>query len=204
MLARLPALSANQTIGLMGGSFDPAHSGHAHVIAVARRALHLDQVWVLVAPGNPLKRTATPLDKRLAGAKRTLEHGRTHVTAIERDLHTTYTIDTLRKLKRLAPQARFVWLMGADNLRDFQKWRQWQAIARLVPIAVVSRPGASPRAGLSRFARQFAAARLPASAASALPTHTPPAWVYLPAPLDPASSTAIRQHLLTIAPAPPM
>jgi nicotinate-nucleotide adenylyltransferase len=111
------------------------------------------------------------------------------ITSIERDLDVRYTIDLIRKLKRLAPQARFVWIVGGDNLRDFHRWKEWQAIARLVPIAVVSRPGANPRAGLSRFARQFAEARV---APAGLARRRAPAWTYIPAPLDPASSTALR------------
>lgn len=204
MRVRLPDIADGQTIGLMGGSFDPAHSGHAHVIDVARRALHLDQVWMLVAPGNPLKTTATPFNERFAGAQRVLANRRVHVTALERDLGLTYTIDTLRALKRLAPRTRFVWIMGGDNLRDFQRWRNWRAIARMIPIAVVSRPGASPRAGLSAFAREFADHRLPAGAAATLAGHHPPAWVYLAAPLDPASSTAIRRHRRAISTPPPL
>jgi nicotinate-nucleotide adenylyltransferase len=200
--AILPGPANGLTIGVMGGSFDPAHSGHAHVIDVARRALKLDQVWVLVAPGNPLKKTGTKLDERLAGAGKLLASRTTRVSAFEHDAGLIYTIDTLRALKRLAPTACFVWLMGGDSLRDFHRWKSWQAIARLVPIAVIARPGASPKAGLSRFARQFADARLPSGAAPALASRRAPAWVYLPAPFNPASSTAIRNRKL-FAPTPP-
>ena len=179
----------------MGGSFDPAHSGHAHVIATAQRALNLDRVWVLVSPGNPLKKTQTALVDRLAATQRRLGNRRTIVSDLESRLGTRYTIHLLRRLKRLAPHARFVWIMGADNLRDFHRWRDWRHIANLVPIVVVSRPGANPKAGLSRFAQQFAQYRLPQAAASTLSRHTPPAWVYLTAPLDPISSTDLRTHM---------
>ncbi|MEQ1784518.1 MAG: nicotinate-nucleotide adenylyltransferase [Hyphomonadaceae bacterium] len=194
---RLPSSPGDLAIGLMGGSFDPPHSGHAHVIATAQRALGLDRVWVLVSPGNPLKKTQTALSDRLAAAHRRLGNRRTIVTDIESRLGTRYTIHLLRKLKRLAPHARFVWIMGADNLRDFHRWKDWREIARLVPIVVVARPGANPKAGLSRFAQPFAQHRLPQSAASTLARHKPPVWVYLTAPLDPVSSTELRAKLLS-------
>jgi nicotinate-nucleotide adenylyltransferase len=192
---RLPSPPGDLAIGLMGGSFDPAHSGHAHVIATAQRALNLDRVWVLVSPGNPLKKTQTALVDRLAATQRRLGNRRTIVTDLESRLGTRYTIHLLRRLKRLAPHARFVWIMGADNLRDFHRWRDWRHIANLVPIVVVSRPGANPKAGLSRFAQQFAQHRLPQAAAGALARHKPPAWVYLTAPLDPISSTDLRTQM---------
>lgn len=192
---RLPTLTDGLTIGLMGGSFDPAHSGHAHVIATAQHALHLDRVWVLVSPGNPLKKTQTALQDRLATARRRLGGPRVAVTAVEQQLGTRYTIDLLRKLKRLAPRAHFVWIMGADNLRDFHRWRDWRHIANLATIAVVARPGANPKAGLSRFAQQFAQHRQPQSAAATLARRTPPAWVYLTAPFDPVSSTELRAQM---------
>lgn len=179
----------------MGGSFDPPHSGHAHVIETARRALGLDRVWVFVASGNPLKKTQTAFVDRLAATERRLGGRTTIVTGLEQQLGLRYTIDLLRRLKRSAPQARFVWIMGADNLRDFHKWRSWQAIAKLVPIVVVARPGAMPRAGLSRFARQFGSSRLPEDAARTLASVKPPAWVYISAPLDPVSSTELRAQM---------
>ena len=192
---RLPSATGDLAIGLMGGSFDPPHSGHAHVIATAQRALGLDRVWVLVSPGNPLKKTQTALSDRLAAAQRRLGNRRTLVTDIESRLGTRYTIHLLRKLKRLAPHARFVWIMGADNLRDFHRWKDWRKIASLVPIVVVARPGTNPKAGLSRFARQFSQNRLPQSAARTLARHKPPVWVYLTAPLDPVSSTDLRSQM---------
>jgi nicotinate-nucleotide adenylyltransferase len=192
---RLPSPPGDLAIGLMGGSFDPPHSGHAHVIATAQRALGLDRVWVLVSPGNPLKKTQTALSDRFAAAQRRLGNRRTFVTDIESRLGTRYTIYLLRRLKCLAPHARFVWIMGADNLRDFHRWKDWRHIANLVPIAVVSRPGANPKASLSRFAQQFAQQRLPQSAASTLARHKPPVWVYITAPLDPVSSTDLRTQM---------
>jgi nicotinate-nucleotide adenylyltransferase len=131
-------------IGLLGGSFNPAHEGHLYVGEVALRRLGLDYVWWLVAPQNPLKPVAdmAPLKKRLAAA-RALAGRDPHliVTDIERNLGTCYTIDTLRALTRRFPGVRFVWLMGSDNLEQFHRWRRWEEIAALVPIAVVLRPG---------------------------------------------------------------
>jgi nicotinate-nucleotide adenylyltransferase len=154
--------------------------------------LGLDRVWVFVAAGNPLKKTQTAFARRLEASRKRLAGRRTFVSGLEAELGLRYTIDLLKRLKRSAPRAHFIWIMGADNLRDFHTWRRWQEIARLVPIAVISRPGASPRAGLSRFARQFARRRLPQEAARELKDARPPAWVYITAPLDPASSTQLR------------
>lgn len=192
---RLPSPPGDLVIGLMGGSFDPPHSGHAHVIETAQRALGLDRVWVLVSPGNPLKKTQTALVDRLGAARRRLGGPRIIVSDIESRLGTRYTIHLLRRLKKLAPRARFVWIIGGDNLRDFHRWRDWRSIARLAPIAVIARPGASPKAGLSRFARQFAQQRIPQSAARTLARRKPPAWVYISAPLDPVSSTELRAQM---------
>jgi nicotinate-nucleotide adenylyltransferase len=199
---RLPSVPDDLAIGIMGGSFDPPHSGHVHVIETARRAAGLDSVWVFVAAGNPLKKTQTPFSDRLAAASHRLGGRRTHVTGLEGQLGLRYTIDLLRRLKRAAPRARFVWIMGADNLRDFHLWRHWRTIAKLAPIIVVARPGASPKAGLSRFARQFAPNRLAQSTARTLARRIPPAWVYIPAPLDPMSSTQLRALRAATAPAP--
>lgn len=196
---RLPSSPGDLAIGVMGGSFDPPHSGHAHVIDTARRAAGLDRVWVLVSPGNPLKKTQTALVDRLAAARRRLGGPRIIVSDIESRLGLRYTVDILRRLKRLAPRARLVWIMGGDNLRDFHRWREWQEIAKLAPIVVVARPGANPKAGLSRFARQFAAHRLPQSAARTLARRKPPAWTYISAPLDPVSSTDLRAQMMITA-----
>jgi len=188
----LPSPPGDLVIGLMGGSFDPPHSGHAHVIATARRAARLDRVWVMVSPGNPLKRTQTALADRLEAARRRLGGSGIVVSDMEARLGTRYTIDLIRALKRKAPRARFVWIIGGDNLRDFHRWKEWRAIAKLAPIVVVARPGANPKAGLSRFARQFGACRVTQQAARTLARRTPPCWVYITAPYDPVSSSELR------------
>jgi nicotinate-nucleotide adenylyltransferase len=196
---RMPGPAGRQAIGIMGGSFDPAHSGHAHVIETARRAAGLDRVWVFVAAGNPLKRTQTAFVDRLGSARRHLGGRRTVVSSLEADLGLIYTIDLLRKLKRRAPAARFVWIMGGDNLSQFHRWRRWKEIARLVPIIVVSRPGANPKAGLSRFATSLPGARIPEDAARTLPNREPPAWVWITAPLNETSSTDLRAQMFVNA-----
>jgi nicotinate-nucleotide adenylyltransferase len=179
-------------IGLLGGSFDPAHSGHAHVAETALRRLGLDCVWWLVSPQNPLKAASSPLQARLKSARSVASGSDMIVTDIETKLGTTYTIDTLKELKKRNPGARFVWLMGADNLAGFEHWRGWEEIASLVPICVVSRPSAGPRARLGRLSRRFPTARMPLESAMTIPFAKPPVWVYLPARWNALSSSSLR------------
>src|SRR6478735_11835804 len=130
-------------IGLLGGSFNPAHRGHRHISLAAMRALGLDEVWLLVSPGNPLKdgaRDMAPFDARLASARAISRRSRLRASDFERRESTRYSIDTVRRLKSRHPHDRFIWLMGGDSLRDFHKWRNWRGLAREVPIAVISRP----------------------------------------------------------------
>ena len=141
-------------IGLLGGSFNPAHDGHLYVSEVARKALGLDYVWWLVSPGNPLKSEPAPLDVRVARARNLAQAPRIRVTDIERGLGTRYTIDTVTALQHRFPGVHFVWLMGSDNLEQFARWRRWRDIAARIPIVVVRRPGsvlASLRAPLMRL-----------------------------------------------------
>jgi len=157
-------------IGLLGGSFNPAHGGHRSISLFARRALGLDEVWWLVSPGNPLKprRGMAPLLARFASAQRQARRAPIRVTAIERELGTRFTIDTLRAIKRRFPKCDFVWLMGADNLAQLDQWKDWRAIARAMPIAAIARPGydgaavASPAmAWLGRYRTLAASLRQP-------------------------------------------
>jgi nicotinate-nucleotide adenylyltransferase len=141
-------------IGLLGGSFDPAHEGHRYVSDVVLRALKLDYVWWLVSPGNPLKPTPAALEARMLGAAELARGARIIVTDIEQRLHTRYTVETVAALQRRFPHVRFVWLMGSDNLEQFSRWRRWRDIAASIPIAVVRRPGsvlAPLRAPLTRL-----------------------------------------------------
>jgi nicotinate-nucleotide adenylyltransferase len=187
-------LEPGQRVGLYGGSFDPAHEGHAHVARTALARLNLDRVIWLVSTRNPLKAGRDPADlqARMTEARRLARGPSMIVSDVEQRLGTRYTRDTLRALKARFPGVRFVWIMGADNLATFQFWRGWAAIFRLLPIAVIARPGAWPRATFSRAAQRFARYRLPAGAANRLAITDPPAWIYLPAPLKAVSSTALR------------
>jgi len=181
-------------IGLLGGSFNPAHAGHRHVADIALRRLRLDAVWLLVSPGNPLKTSVgmAPIAARLASARRVADGRRIVATSIERRLHTRYTIDTVKLLRRRFPRVRFVWLMGADILVQLTRWRRWREIVRLVPIAVVPRPSYNHRALASQALRRLARARLPARLAPRLADARPPAWLFLPVSQHRASATAIR------------
>jgi nicotinate-nucleotide adenylyltransferase len=182
-------------IGLLGGSFNPAHRGHRAISVFALRALGLDEVWWLVSPGNPLKdaETMAPLAARLASAERMARGARIRATAIEEKLGTRYTVDTLSALKRRWPDHMFVWLMGADNLIQFHRWRDWRGIARTVPIAVIARPGYSGTARASNamgWLRRFVR---PARQRKNWTTWRPPALVLLRFRPDPNSATRIRQ-----------
>jgi nicotinate-nucleotide adenylyltransferase len=184
-------------VGLFGGSFNPAHEGHAHVAETARRRLKLDRVVWLVSPQNPLKagRETAGLGQRIAGARAWARGPGMIVSDLEARLGSAYTIDTIRWLKARFPGVRFVWIMGADSLASFHRWKGWTQIMREVPVAVVSRPWISLRSRYSPAARRFAAARRPSSQAALLPAMRPPAWVFLLGPLNFQSSTALRERL---------
>lgn len=183
-------------VGLYGGSFDPAHYGHVHVALTALIRLGLDQVVWLVSPRNPLKTEgAGSHARRIMGAAALTTGPRMRVTGIEARLRgrgPRYTVDTVRAFKARFPGVHFVWIMGADNLAGFHRWKGWAALMAEVPVAVISRPGFSVKSLLAKAPRRFAHARLPASAARGLALATPPAWVYLAAPFQWVSSSALR------------
>lgn len=188
-----PMATRGMVVGLLGGSFDPAHEGHAHITREALKRFGLDRVWWLITPGNPLKAHGpAPLADRMARAQAVMQHPRVVVTDIEARLGTRYTAETLRLLSAHYPGVRFVWLMGADNLAQFHRWENWQHIMGLVPVGVLARPTGGVAARLSPAARMFAGARLPQSAASALGHHTAPAWCFVTLPMVDQSSSAIR------------
>ncbi len=184
-------------IGLLGGSFNPAHDGHRHISLEALKRLGLDEVWWLVSPANPLKDPATLADyeERLRGAKAVAVHPRIKVLDIERKLGTRYTIDTVNALQRHNPGISFVWLMGADNLAGFHRWKRWREIAARVPVAVLDRAPYQHGALTGPFARTFARNRLRQEAASRLAACASPAWVYLFIRRHGASSTQMRKTL---------
>lgn len=181
-------------IGLLGGSFNPAHVGHRRISLFAARALALDEVWWLVSPGNPLKPAAgmAPLAARLAASRAMSRRAPIRATAIEAALGTRYTVDTLAALSRRHPGTRFVWLMGADNLAQFHRWRAWRRIAATMPIAVIARPGyegAARRAPAAGWFRRFVR---PRSQAKDWTDWSLPALVLLRLPPDRHSATQIR------------
>ena len=198
-----PALT-RRLIGLLGGSFNPAHAAHRRISLHARAALGLDEVWWLVSPGNVLKPVEgmAALGARVAGARKMARRAPIRVSAIEAELGTRYTVDTLARLQRRYPNFRFVWLMGADNLAQFHRWRAWRAIARMMPIAVIARPGydgaavASPAmVWLRRWRRRLGQDRLVPDASGSRrfgARRDTPALYQLRFDPDPLSATAIR------------
>ncbi|HYC05535.1 MAG TPA: nicotinate-nucleotide adenylyltransferase [Azospirillaceae bacterium] len=186
---------AGLTVGLLGGSFNPAHEGHRHASLEAMRRLGLDQVWWLVSPQNPLKPALgmAPQAERLASARAMARHPRIRVTDIEADLGTRYTVETLAELQRRFPRTRFVWLMGADNLAQIPRWRGWIKIFGMVPVAVMPRRPYSIKSLLGKAAERFAVCRVPSSEARGLAHRAPPAWTFLDGPVHPASATEIRR-----------
>ena len=181
-------------IGLLGGSFNPAHRGHRRISEHAMRALGLDEVWLLVSPGNPLKegvKDMAPFEARLASAER-ISGARIRASAFEKLEETRYTIDTIAALKRRYPQHQFIWLLGSDTLPNFHKWRDWRGLARKVPIAVIRRPGYDSTAHAARamgWLRRFVR---PSSQAKCWTQWSAPAIFMLRLPPDPTSSTALR------------
>jgi len=168
----LPRAYPGMRIGLFGGSFDPAHEGHAHVAETALKRLQLDQVWWLVSPQNPLKAKSSPFAERLQSARRCAQGAKMIVTDLEERLGLAFTYQTIRALKRRYPGVAFTLVMGEDNLGNFRKWRRWREVARAVPVAIVSRPGSAPSARLS----------------------APEGWIFLNARHHPQSSTALRKR----------
>ncbi|KUL93483.1 hypothetical protein DK26_21665 [Bosea sp. WAO] len=193
---RLPPYAPGLRIGLFGGSFNPAHDGHRMASLTALRRLQLDRVWWLVSPGNPLKdnRALPPLAERIAFARNLADHGRIHITGVEANLRTRYTADTLRALKRRCPGVRFVWIMGSDNLASFHRWNEWRTIARMMPIAVIDRPGSTHRSVSSPAGNWLARWRLPENQGGALAVRTPPAWIFLHGKRSDLSSTQLREN----------
>jgi nicotinate-nucleotide adenylyltransferase len=191
----LIAGAGRRRIGLLGGSFNPAHDGHLHISRQALERLGLDELWWLVSPQNPLKAAAAiaPLDTRMETARRlAAADRRIVVTDIEARLGTRYTADTLAALKERVPQARLVWIMGADNLIQLPEWKRWTTILDSVPVAVFGRPTYALRALAGKAAQQYARYRLPPEAAPGLADRAPPAWVFIIGPMHPGSATAIR------------
>jgi len=187
---------AGARVGLMGGSFNPAHAGHRHLSLEALKRLKLDVVWWLVSPQNPLKPTAgmAPLDERIGSARAVASHPGILVTDLEIRLGTRYTADTLTALTRRFSRTRFVWLMGADNLIQLPHWQHWTRIFQLAPIAIFDRPTYSPRALSGVAASHFGRYRMAERQAGRLADYRPPVWIFFHSRLHWASATRLRQR----------
>ncbi len=194
LAARPPLHGSAQRIGLLGGTFNPAHEGHLLIAQIALRRLQLDALWWLVTPGNPLKDhdKLPSLRKRMQQCRQLANDSRMTITGFEQHLTNSYTASTLSHLKLKAPSARFVWVMGADNLASIHLWQSWREIFRQVPVAVVDRPHWHMQAVSSKAAKSFEPWRLPEHKAASLPFHSAPAWTFLTGPLSTQSSTIIR------------
>lgn len=180
-------------MGLLGGSFDPAHAGHAHLTRVALQRFGLDKVIWLVSPGNPLKsRGPAPLEARIARARAVIQDPRVVVSDFEARIGTAYTAETIDALKATYPGVRFVWLMGADNLQQFHRWQRWEDILHAVPLGILARPGWRQSGLHSRTARQYRHAHLPGRASRLLADQDTPGWCFVNMPMLPVSSTELR------------
>ena len=190
----MPFATKGMQVGLFGGSFNPPHAGHVLVAEIAMRRLQLDQLWWIVTPGNPLKNTRElmPLSERVALSEAITEDPRIKVTAFEAAYHVRYTADTLAMVKRRNPGVDFVWIMGADSLRGFNRWQRWRQIAMTFPIAVIDRPGSTLSFLSSMMAKTFDYGRIDEADASTLAHRPAPAWTFSHGPRSMLSSTAIR------------
>jgi nicotinate-nucleotide adenylyltransferase len=182
-------------IGLLGGSFNPAHRGHRRISLAAMRALGLDELWWLVSPGNPLKEGAkdmAPFEARFASAERMARGAPIRVSDFEQREGTRFSVDTVRRLKRRYPMHRFIWLLGSDTLPNFHKWRDWRGLARELPIAVIRRPGYDQQAHAARAMGWLGRFVRPSSQANNWTEWSAPAIFFLRLPPDPTSATAVR------------
>jgi nicotinate-nucleotide adenylyltransferase len=192
---RMPYAQKGMAVGLFGGSFNPPHAGHALVAEIALRRLRLDQLWWMVTPGNPLKsaRELAPLSERISLSERIAPDPRIKVTAFEASHNVRYTADTLALVKARNPGVDFVWVMGADNLRDFHRWQRWHRIVSTFPIAVIDRPGSTLSFLSSVVAKTFDYARVDEGDGPILARMRAPAWTFIHGPRSSMSSTALRQ-----------
>ena len=189
----LPYARPGQVVGLLGGSFDPAHEGHAHISREALKRFDLDALWWLVSPGNPLKeRGPAPMAQRIERAREVMRHPRVKITDFEARAGTRYTAETLRRLMGACPGVRFVWIMGADNLAQFHRWQDWRWIMENVPVGVLARPGQRIAAQHAKAADIFVHARLRGRESRLLARGEAPRWCFVNVPMVDVSSTEIR------------
>ena len=193
----MPHTERDMVIGLFGGSFNPPHQGHALVAEIAMQRLGLDQLWWMVTPGNPLKNHSglAPLSERIVACEAMITDPRIKITAFEKSLGQSYTAQTLGAISRRNPHCHFVWIMGADNLKNFHLWQNWREIACTFPIAVIDRPGATLAYLSSKMAKTFDFARVDEDHARALAFKKAPAWTFIHGPRSTLSSSSIRDRL---------
>lgn len=191
---RMPVAGEGARIGLFGGSFNPPHKGHINLCDIALRKLELDQIWWIVSPGNPLKDTTKlkSLEERLKLCNEMAAHPKIKITCFEVRYETRFTIDMLRLVKRYRSRQKFVWLMGADNLAEFHKWKDWREIVHMMPIAVIDRPGSTLSFQSALAAHYLSKYRLDESDGRLLAYKKPPAWTFLHGPRNSLSSTQLR------------
>jgi len=193
-MLRFPPVASGQTVGLFGGSFDPAHRGHVHVTREALKRFGLDRVWWLVSPGNPLKeRGPAPLADRMDQANQIMQHPRVVISDIEARLGTRYTAETIAALQHHRPAVRFVWLMGADNLAQFHHWQDWEEIVARVPVGILARPGMRLMGLTSRMPQVYRSARLADTDSHELGSSASPCWCFINIPMRVESSSEIRR-----------
>ncbi|MBD9389538.1 nicotinate-nucleotide adenylyltransferase [Rhizobium sp. CG4] len=193
----MPHVERGMVVGLFGGSFNPPHGGHALVAEIALRRLGLDQLWWMVTPGNPLKnhKELAPLSARIQACEHLVHDPRIKITAFEKSFGVSYTANTLKKIKARNPGVRFIWIMGADNLKSFHRWQKWREIAETFPIAVIDRPGATLSYLSSTMAQAYSHARVDEDDAGVLWTKNAPAWTFVHGPRSTLSSTALRNSV---------
>lgn len=193
MTRYLAKSGGTRSVGILGGSFDPPHAGHLHITKAALRIFDLDEAWWLVSPGNPLKaRGPAPFERRFAAAQEIVDHPRIKISDFEAQQGTRYTAQTLRLLFHTYPRTRFVWLMGADNLVQFDQWQDWRAIMESIPVGVFARPGDRQAALRSKAATIYRKNRLKGRKARKLASAAAPAWAFVNLSMMAVSSTQIR------------
>tara|TARA_B100000900_G_scaffold410590_1_gene428654 strand:+ start:216 stop:845 length:630 start_codon:yes stop_codon:yes gene_type:complete len=189
------AISSSQKIGLLGGSFNPAHDGHLNISKIALQRLGLDQIWWIISPRNPLKKYNLLYDfeHRVSSANKIINSSNILISKLELNAQIKYTIGTVEYLQSRYPGTKFVWVMGADNLNQFHLWREWEKITSLIPIAIIDRPSSSLNVTSSLFANKYKAHRVDESDSTSLVSHKKPAWVFIHTKLNYQSSSQLRK-----------
>lgn len=193
MRKRVTYLRSGMTVGLLGGSFDPPHQGHVHITQEALKRFGLDRVWWLVTPGNPLKKEGpAAIARRMDAARQIMDHPRVTISDFEARAGTRYTAETVERLTKDYPGVNFVWLMGADNLAQFHKWKDWRKIMDLVPVGVLARPGDRTSARTAKAADVYRFAQIKGKDSRLLGVAQAPAWCFANVPMVNLSSSQIR------------